>query len=146
MTINLFQFIRDGSLGAVHLGMTRAEVEAILGASDGETLRKNKSIPVMTCHGPLQFAYEVSSNRLIDIHVKTIGQDEIPDGLELEGYERIRKFTMLEFQELLASLGVGYTAVRAYMEPHQYDWLLDSGVQVIFDGESRMLDQMIIHK
>jgi len=124
--------------------MSRTEVESILGAPDGETLRKKKSIPVMTCHGPLQFAYEACTNKLIDIYVKTIGHDEIPVGIELEGYERIRKLTMVEFQELLESLELVYTPVWTYMEPHQFNWMLETGVLVIFDGETRIFDQMYI--
>lgn len=143
MTIDLFQFIRSGSHGVVQLGMSRAEVEAILGAPTDEAIRRKK-YNSLTRHGPLELEYEASTNKLVRVYVKTTGDVEIPDEFKLEGYDRISKATMAEFQDLLESLGVGYTPVRPYMEPHQYDWLLDSGVQVIFYGETRVVDQMIV--
>lgn len=142
MTIDLFQLIRDGSLGVIQLGMNRAEVEAILGAPTGEASLKKK-YGSLTRHGPLQLEYEAGTDKLVRVYVKTTGDLEIPREFKLEGYERISKATMTEFQEVLETLGVGYKPVRPYIEPHQYDWLLDSGVQVIFDGETRMFNQLI---
>lgn len=143
MTIDLYQLIRSGSLEVVQLGMSRAEVETILGAPTDKAIRRKKSNS-LTRHGPLELEYEVGTDKLVCVYVKTTGDVEIPDELKLEGYEQIKNATMAEFQKLLESLGVGYKPVRPYMEPHQYDWLLDSGVTVIFEGESRTFDQMSI--
>ena len=141
MTIDLYQFLRDGSLGDARLGMSRAQVESLLGDPYDENIRDNQTIHAITRHGPFQLVYEPISNELVEIYVKTYGPEE--HDLRLEGYERISKATMVEFRAILESLEIGYTPVRPHGEPHQYDWLLDSGVQVIFDGETRMFNQLL---
>lgn len=122
--------------------MNRAEVEAILGAPTDEASLKKK-YGSLTRHGPLQFEYEAGTDKLVRVYVKATGDVEIPHGFKLEGYEQISKATMREFQELLDSLGTGHRPVRPYMEPLQYDWLLDSNVQVIFYGETRVFDSLV---
>jgi len=122
--------------------MNRAEVEAILGAPTDEASLKKKC-GSLTRHGPLQFEYEAGTDKLVRVYVKTTGDVEIPREFKLVGYERISNATMTEFQEVQETLGVGYKPVRPYMEPHQYDWLLDSGIQIIFYGETRVFDSLV---
>jgi hypothetical protein len=130
----LEQFLRTGDLGPVHAGMSQAEVVALLGRPQDESVAQN---PLILKYGGLQLTFlrcpGVASRCLAHIGLYFAPRAEpIPEPTRPADFTGSPETTIAEVREFLGRVGL---TISAAVEGEDASYLvLPSGARLTFDG------------
>ena len=112
MKVNLENFLRDGTFGLIKFGMTREELQGLIGLPDGEFQRRKDRFPTAFEYGDIEFYFLSSAdNRLCTIYLDNFiisrGNQQIEldswflEGKQsLEAIESVLTERKIEFQSI----------------------------------------------
>lgn len=143
VSVSLKQFVETGRFGSVCLGMSRAQVENILGTPDdvGGASRKYRKPPIWK-YGDVEFHFGVGADTLWLVHLDDF---DVPSGgksINLDPWIFSNSLTISETENQFSHSGLAFEVKEWEHEDNAKCLMAGVGVKLRFSGRDARLCAM----
>ena len=134
MKVSLQEFIRTDKFGALELGISRAQIEAILGAPDAWTAQDSQTNASIWKYGDVEFYFQNNTLWMIFMDDFTV-----PNGgskIELEPWIISGQLTLSRAEKELKSAAIAYRKTDFLYNENGVHLIAELGVTLAFAGEN----------
>jgi hypothetical protein len=140
LEVSLKELIESGHFGPLRLGMSREQVEGLLGAPDDLSVGSRKySQACILKYGDVEFHFDPRGGGLWLIHLEQLDSPSAGKAVNLDPWVIQSSLTLPEMERCLSLSGITYQ-VTEHADWEDYKCMVaGAGAKLIFDGDEDRL-------